>query len=159
MTATPDRALDRNEAELVAQADQLHERTDRELTEMIKRLRARRDRAQRMIRTRARAASKKGEAKADTGAQEKKALLMEAIGKVDAEIKARRSPDYQAKQATQHLREAVERKAENPSWHGPDDPTPDEGPAQTPNDTIAPSGALHAEGMRVTLGRSMGRRS
>lgn len=155
----PDRALDRHEAELVAQTERLEDQTSGQLADLIKRLRTRRDRAQRMIRTRARAGARRGEKKPDPGAEAKKAALVDAISKVDAEIKARSSPDYLAKKATSHLRQAVERKAEGPHRDGPDTHGINDGPAETPNTDIAPSGALHAEGHRVALGRSMGRRS
>lgn len=67
------------------------------------------------------------------------------------------APD-QAMTATENLREAVRRKAEAPSWTGPEDRTANAGPAETPNAKIAPSGALHAEGMRAAIARSTGAR-
>lgn len=156
MNANPDRALDRNEAELVAQTKNAGDHTDRELIELIKKLRARRDRVQRMIRTRSRSAQKKGETQVDAGAREKKAQLVEAIESVDAEIKRRKSPDFQAEQATQNLREAVDRKDEARQT-GDGYRTADTGPAEIPNEQIPPSGAFHAEGHRPALGRSRGR--
>lgn len=156
MSAKPDRALDRNEAELVAQAASAGDHTDRELTELIRKLRARRDRVQRMIRTRARSAQKKGETQVDTGAREKKAQLVGAIEAVDTEIKRRKSPGFEARQATQNLREAVDRKDEA-HRSGDGYRTADTGPVEIPNEQIPPSGAFHAEGHRPALGRSRGR--
>lgn len=63
-----------------------------------------------------------------------------------------------AEQATENLKKAVEAKAEAQPWRGPDDRTANTGPAETPNDKIAPSGALHAEGMRAAIARSTGDR-
>lgn len=68
---------------------------------------------------------------------------------------AQKSP---AETATRNLAEAVERKAANPHWTGPEDRTRNDGPAETPNHKIAPSGALHAEGMRAAIARSTGDR-
>lgn len=154
MSKTPNpRALDRDEAEMVEQTKALGERSPAELRDLIGRLRARRDRVQRQIRTRVRA-DKGGP---DTGAVEKKALLTEAVGRVADEM-ARRKPGAEAKAAMENLREAVSRKAESPTWTGPDDRTANLGPIETPNVKIAPSGALHAEGMRPALGRSTGAR-
>ncbi|MFC5345225.1 hypothetical protein ACETK8_16210 [Brevundimonas staleyi] len=63
-----------------------------------------------------------------------------------------------AETATRHLAEAVQRKAETPHWTGPEDRSRNDGPAETPNAKIAPSGALHAEGMRAAIARSTGDR-
>ena len=60
--------------------------------------------------------------------------------------------------ATANLRKAVAQKAEKPRWTGPDDRTANTGPAETPNTKIAPSGALHAEGMRAAIARTTGAR-
>ncbi|VXA97163.1 hypothetical protein [Brevundimonas sp. G8] len=154
MSKTPNpRALDRDEAEMVEQTKSLGERSPAELRDLIGRLRARRDRVQRHIRTRVRTA----QGGPDTGAREKKAILTEAVARVADEM-ARRKPGADAKAATDNLREAVNRKAESPTWTGPDDRTANFGPIETPNVRIAPSGALHAEGMRPALGRSTGAR-
>ena len=158
MTAQTSRALDRNEAMLIEQTDKLGELSSRELTDLIRMVRARRDRAQRMIRNRTRTAQRKGDANADTGAREKKALLTAAIARISDEIARRKAPGYDAEQATANLREAVRRKAEHPSWTGPEDFTANDGPVDTPNEKIAPSGALHAEGMRAAIARSTGDR-
>lgn len=147
------RALDRDEAAMVEQTKALAERSPAELRDLIGRLRARRDRVQRQIRRRVRA----GESGPDAGAREKKALLTEAIARVADEMDRRKAGGASAT-ATDNLREAVRRKAESPSWTGPDDRTADLGPSETPNTKIAPSGALHAEGMRAAIARSTGAR-
>ena len=154
MSKTPNpRALDRDEADMVEQTKALAERSPAELRDLIGRLRARRDRVQRQIRGRVRA----GESGSDEGAREKKALLTEAIARVADEMDRRKSGGASAT-ATDNLREAVRRKAESPTWTGPDDRTADLGPSETPNTKIAPSGALHAEGMRAAIARSTGSR-
>lgn len=155
MTAQP-RALDRNEAMLVDQTENLTELSSRELVDLVRLIRARRDRAQRLIRTRARASN--GETTADTGAREKKALLTGAIERITDEMARRKDPSTQARSATDNLRDAVQRKAESPSWTGPEDFTANDGPVETPNRKIAPSGAFHAEGMRAAIARSTGDR-
>ncbi|WP_425985526.1 hypothetical protein [Brevundimonas sp. TWP1-2-1b1] len=154
MSKTPNpRALDRDEADMVEQTKALAERSPAELRDLIGRLRARRDRVQRQIRGRVRA----GESGPDAGAREKKALLTQAIARVADEMDRRKSGGTSAT-ATDNLREAVRRKAESPTWTGPDDRTADLGPSETPNTKIAPSGALHAEGMRAAIARSTGAR-
>lgn len=159
------RALDRDELEMVDQSKALDGLSASELRDLIGRLRARRDRAQRQIRSRTRAAQSQGKARAadpgpDTGAREKKALLNEAVARVADEIKQRsqsRKADKGAV-ATQNLRDAVARKSASPSWTGPENRTADTGPAETPNTKVAPSGALHAEGMRAVISRTVGQR-
>ncbi|WP_295167649.1 hypothetical protein [uncultured Brevundimonas sp.] len=154
MSKTPNpRPLDRDEADMVEQTKALAERSPAELRDLIGRLRARRDRVQRQIRGRVRA----GESGPDAGAREKKALLTEAIARVADEMDRRKAGGASAT-ATDNLREAVRRKAESPTWTGPDDRTADLGPSETPNTKIAPSGALHAEGMRAAIARSTGAR-
>lgn len=156
MSKTPNpRALDRDETDMVEQTKALAERSPAELRDLIGRLRARRDRVQRQIRGRVRA----GESGPDAGAREKKALLTEAIARVANEMDRRKSgPKSGGAAATDNLREAVRRKAESQTWTGPDDRTADLGPSETPNTKIAPSGALHAEGMRAAIARSTGAR-
>ncbi len=154
MSKTPNpRALDRDEADMVEQTKALAERSPAELRDLIGRLRARRDRVQRQIRGRVRA----GESGPDAGAREKKALLTDAIARVADEMDGRKS-GRKATTATDNLRDAVRRKAESPTWTGPDDRTADLGPSETPTTKIAPSGALHAEGMRAAIARSTGAR-
>ncbi len=157
MTEGKNRVLDRNEAEMVEQSQALGDRSSPDLVDLIRRLRERRDRAQRMIRTRTRKAHGEGQANPDNGAREKKALLTEAIQRVSAEM-ARRKGANASQTATKNLREAVERKAETPRWTGPENRTGNVEAAETPNSKIAPSGALHAEGMRAAIARSTGDR-
>ena len=154
-----DRALNASERELVAQTQNLDGLSQTQLMDIQKRLRARRDRVQRMIRTRTRNADTDS-AGPDTGARHKKALLVEAVKRVTDEINARRAADRKsaAEKATRHLSEAVQRKAENPDWRGPEHRGANTGPVETPNTKIAPSGALHAEGMRAAISRSTGDR-
>lgn len=144
------RALDRDEAQMVEQSNFLTAQGSAELRDLIGRLRARRDRVQRQIRTRVR----DGRDGPDKGAREKKALLTEAIARVADEMAARQD----GRSATANLRKAVAQNAEKPRWTGPDDRTANTGPAETPNTKIAPSGALHAEGMRAAIARTTGAR-
>ncbi len=152
-----DRALDAGERELVAQSRDLDGLSPTQLADLQKRLRARRDRVQRMIRTRTRNADT---AAPDTGARQKKALLVEAVQRVTAEVETRRATARKSPRdkATRNLSEAVQRKAENPRWRGPERRDANTGPVETPNNKIAPSGALHAEGMRTAISRSTGDR-
>lgn len=152
------RALDREEAAMVAQSQALDGLSPSELTELVRRLRARRDRVQAMIRARQRRAEKAGTAAvADVGAREKKAILTGAVARVSAKIE-RLGFARDAARAARNLRAAVARKADNPPWRGPEDHTAATGPAETPNLKIAPSGALHAEGMRAAIARATGDR-
>ena len=144
------RALDRDEAQMVEQSKALTDQGPAELRDLIGRLRARRDRVQRQIRTRVR----DGREGPDTGARDKKEILTEAIARVADEMAARKD----GRSAAANLREAVARKAETPRWTGPDDRTANTGPAETPNTKTAPSGALHAEGMRAAIARATGAR-
>ena len=144
------RALDRDEAQMVEQSKALTDQGPAELRDLIGRLRARRDRVQRQIRTLVR----DGREGPDTGARDKKEILTEAIARVADEMAARKD----GRSAAANLREAVARKAETPRWTGPDDRTANTGPAETPNTKIAPSGALHAEGMRAAIARATGAR-
>lgn len=127
MTRNPDRALDRDEAEMVEQTRNLADLSQTDVVELVRRLRARRDRAKRMIRNRTRAVDKGERAPGpDTGARAKNA--------------------------------AVDAKAAAHPWRGPEDRTANTGPVENPNLKIAPSGALHAEGMRAAIARSTGDR-
>ena len=157
MSTSAKRVLDQQEQELVAQSEKLDGLSHRELTELARLLRSRRERVQRMIRDRARAARRAGESHPDTGAREKKALLIEAIDRVNTALEARKLTNSSSR-ATENLRAAVERKAKAPSKSGPKSRTANTGPVETPNEKIAPSGALHAEGMRASMTRSTGNR-
>ncbi|WP_427789405.1 hypothetical protein [Brevundimonas diminuta] len=152
--ADKNRALDRNEAEWVEMSRSASHLTDAQLTDLLRRLRERRDRAQRLIRTRTRQANREGQANVDAGAREKKAQLAEAIERAVEEQKRRRG----STSATRNLKAAVARKAEETHDGIPENRTANTGPADTPNEGIAPSGALHAEGMRAAIMRSTGDR-
>lgn len=157
MSTSAKRVLDQQEQELVAQSKKLDGMSHRELTELARQLRSRRERVQRMIRDRARASRRAGENHPDTGAREKKELLVEAIDRVNTALEARKLSNSSSR-ATENLREAVERKAKASAKSAPKSRTANKGPAETPNEKIAPSGALHAEGMRASMTRSTGDR-
>lgn len=159
MTERPSpRTLDREELQMVEQSRTPEALSPSELTDLVRRLRERRDRVQRRVRARQRRAEQNGEAASpDVGAREKKAVLMDAVARVSAEID-RRGFARRAAQASRNLQAAVARKADNPPWRGPQDRTAATGPAETPNTKIAPSGALHAEGMRAAIARATGDR-
>ena len=150
-----ERHLDQDEREMVRLSQAPETLEDEAVLGLLKRLRSRRDRVQRMIRARTRVRAEG--VGPDTGAREKKAVLVAAIDRVNEDWRGRQS-DIQRRTATDHLRQAVVRKAENPSWTGPDDQTAHDGMASHPNVKIAPSGALHAEGMRAAISRSTGDR-
>ena len=71
---------------------------------------------------------------------------------------AEKEAGKQARKATSNLKKAVAAKAENEPWRGPEHRSGNPGPAETPNTTIAPSGALNAEGMRASISRPTGDR-
>lgn len=98
-TPTTPRALDANEARLVEQSNSLQDLSQRELTELARQLRARRERVRRMVRDRNRVARRQGGQNPDTGAHEKKAVLVEAIERVSRELDARQ-PDHQGTAVT-----------------------------------------------------------
>ena len=148
-----ERHLDQDEREMVRLSRAPENLADGDVLDLLKRLRSRRDRVQRMIRNRTRG----GASGADSGAREKKAVLVSAIERMGEDWKGRQS-GFQRRTATDRLRQAVVHKAENPSWTGPDDRTAHDGMASHPNAKIAPSGALHAEGMRASISRSTGDR-
>jgi len=150
--------LDAGEMELVERSRGAADMDQAQLIELTRRLRERRDRVQRAMRSRSRQAQADGgDAGPDTGAREKKAALVEALERTTAELD-RRAGGRASARATDNLRAAVEAKAETKSWRGPESRTADLGPAETPNRKIAPSGALHAEGMRAAISRSTGDR-
>lgn len=136
-----------------------------ELLTLVRQLRERRDRAQTASRQRRRGARTEGRAPgADAGTQEKKAVLAAAVKRANRELERRRSlarrvsKAQAADAARANLRQALKRRNAQEAWRGPEDKTPDLGMAPLPNRKIAPSGALHAEGARAALHRSMGDR-
>ena len=66
--------------------------------------------------------------------------------------------EKKAAKATTNLKKAVEAKQKAQPWRGPEHREAGEGLASHPNTDIAPSGALHAEGMRAAISRSTGNR-
>ena len=66
--------------------------------------------------------------------------------------------EKKAAKATSNLKAALEAKQKAQPWRGPEHREAGEGLASHPNTDIAPSGALHAEGMRASLSRSTGNR-
>ncbi len=136
-----------------------------ELLTLVRQLRERRDRAQSASRQRRRGAQTEGRAPgADAGAQEKKAVLAAAVKRANRELERRRSLARRVSKAEAadvahaNLRQALKRRNAQEAWRGPEDKTPDLGMTPLPNRKIAPSGALHAEGARAALHRSMGDR-
>lgn len=160
---TEDRHLTQDERDLVDQsrAPALCKLEGPELVGLARRLRERRDRIKTLSRGRTRDA-KGGDkaAGADTGAKEKKAALAAAVKRVNKEIERRRGLKRAelAGQAQKNLRAALRRRQEAHPWRGPEDRTADTGMLDLPNRKIAPSGALHAEGMRAAISRAVGDR-
>lgn len=148
MKASSTRALDQHELELVEQSKALDGLSHRELTDLAKQLRNRRERIQRMIRHRTRSARKAGDLNPDTGAREKKDLLVEAIDRVNAVLE-QNSKTRKPSQATQNLAKAVQRKAKADKAVEAklkDHKSANDGPSETPNKKLAPSGALKSAG-------------
>ena len=156
MNATSKRSLDGNEKQLVEQSKNLDGLSHRELTDLAKQLRSRRERVQRMIRDRNRTARKGGGANPDTGAREKKEILVTAIDRVNA-VLSERAQTRKGATATANLKAAVKRKAKADKAveaELKDHKTANEGPAEKPNKKNAPSGALNAEGSKPAAKRA-----
>lgn len=156
MNATSKRSLDENEKKLVEQSKSLDGLSHRELTDLAKQLRSRRERIQRQIRDRNRSARKAGGKNPDTGAREKKEVLLEAIERVNLVLQER-AQTRQGATATANLKAAVKRKAKADKANEAElraDKTANEGPAEKPNKKNAPSGALNAEGSKPAAKRA-----
>ncbi len=156
MNATSKRSLDENEKQLVEQSKNLDGLSHRELTDLAKQLRSRRERVQRLIRERNRTARKGGGANPDTGAREKKDILITAIERVNAALQDR-AQTRKGATATANLKAAVKRKAKADKAveaELKDHKTANEGPAAKPNKKNAPSGALNAEGSKPAAKRA-----
>lgn len=157
---TEERHLNQDEREMLGQsrAPVLCDLGHEELVSLARRLRERRDRARDLGRDRRRSASRSGQAApADTGNQEKKAVLATAIKRVNKELERRRGAwrsRIAGDKAQQNLRAALKRRPAAPAWTALDLPNADEGMAPLPNRRIAPSGALHAEGARPAMMRA-----
>ena len=156
MNATSKRSLDENEKQLVEQSKNLEGLSHRELTDLAKQLRSRRERVQRLIRDRNRLARKGGGDNPDTGAREKKDILITAIDRVNSVLQDR-AQTRKGATATANLKAAVKRKAKADKTieaELKDHKTANEGPAEKPNKKNAPSGALNAEGSKPAAKRS-----
>lgn len=158
---TEDRFLDKDERELVAssRSKALRDLSQDDLIGVARRLRERRDRVQRQARGRRRDAKGSGqEAGPDAGAQQKKAALAAAVKRVNRELERRRAANRAKEKGvsdlTRGLRKALRRKVAAPMWSGPEYQNANEGMNPTPNEKIAVSGALHAEGAKPALERA-----
>ncbi len=174
------RALSQDELELVSAARQpgLREMSDRDLADLLRRLRDRRDRARttgdRQAREiRGKAAPSGSTAAADNaGTRSKEHFLGAALARAMEERERRQEREHTMPEKERHperhdpghsdrsqrdiAEEALElrRKAEGPPDHPENTPTPDEGMQPKPNEGIAPSGALDAEGHKVVVERT-----
>lgn len=152
-----ERYLSKDERDLCEQARQpaLRALKQEELTDLARRLRERRDRARSLSRDQRRKARATGGKPGDgeSGIERKKALLASGVQRVNRELERRRAR-IRGETATRHLRKALKRKRTQ-AWSGPEYRNADEGMVPNPNEKIAPSGALHAEGHKAALGRAI----
>lgn len=152
-----ERHLTKEELALSDRARQpgLREMKQQDVVDLARRLRERRDRARDLSRDRRRKARAAGGRTHDgeSGIERKKALLAAAMKRVNRELDRRRAGARQ-ETAQRNLRKALRRKQAG-QWSGPDYRNADEGMVPTPNEKIAPSGALHAEGHKAALGRAI----
>lgn len=156
MSASSKRALDQIEQMLVDQTKSLDGFTHRELTDLAHQLRSRRERIQRMIRQRSRDARRSGKANPDTGAHEKKSLLVEAIDRVNSVLAERAAtrtgpseaakpaskPKAPAKAAAKPAAKAETKPAEKPAAKSEAKP---KAPAKAPAKADAKPAAKTAE--------------
>lgn len=151
------RYLTKDELALCDKARQpaLREMKQDEVVDLARRLRERRDRARTLSRDQRRKTRASGGKTSDgeSGIEQKKALLAAAMKRVNRELDRRRAGARQ-ETAQRNLRKALKRKKAD-LWSGPEYRNADEGMVPTPNEKIAPSGALHAEGHRAALGRAI----
>lgn len=152
-----ERYLDKDERELCGRARQpaLRDMKQAELIDLAKRLRERRDRARGLSRDQRRKAraSRAAISDGESGIERKKALLGAAVKRANRELERRRA-GARRKTAVRNLRKALRRR-QAAHWPGPEYRNADEGMAPHPNEKIAPSGALHAEGHKAALGRAI----
>jgi hypothetical protein len=158
-----DRLLSQDERDAVARTHVpgLKELADGELSELIRRLRERRDRARALAHRQRRELRRKVEPKGvrpaadDRGARGKDELLTAALKRASKEATRRRGRERRSDQAA-IARRALRRKraAGAEPAPRPTSATPGEGMRALPNERIAPSGALGAEGDRPVLERS-----
>lgn len=157
------RLLNSDEHELVARTHhpELRELADGALSDLIGRLRERRDRARDIARQQRREMRGKSEpsgaraASDNSGTKEKGALLAAALKRVSKEGERRRHAQARNTLTSNARRAlAMRRAAGDTANNRPSSRTAGEGMQSVPNDRIAPSGALDAEGHRPVLERS-----
>ena len=157
------RLLSSHEHELVQQTHHpaLRDLDDSDLSDLIRRLREQRDRARDVSRQQRRevrgksAPSGTRPATDNSGTKEKGALLAAALKRTSKEKERRRiSNARQELKSNAHRALAMKQAASDPAADRPSSRTANEGMQAVPNDSIAPSGALDAEGHRPVLERS-----
>ncbi|CAN5663088.1 hypothetical protein BH23PSE1_BH23PSE1_15420 [soil metagenome] len=158
------RALSKDEFELASptRGPGLQEMSAGELADLVTRLRDRRDRARDMaerqrreMRGKAAPAGASG-AGDNSGTRSKEHFLAAALDRAQAERQCREQAEggpTQTELAEKALEMRKDAEAGGPH-HPPNEPTPDEGMQPVPNEGIAPSGALDAEGYKPVLERS-----
>ena len=135
--------------------------SDSDLSDLVKRLRERRDRARDISRqqrreVRGKAAPSGAKAATDnSGTKQKGALLAAALKRAGKENERRRHASARS-ELTGNARRALAMKqaSGDPAANRPSSRTAGEGMQSLPNEGIAPSGALDAEGHRPVLERS-----
>lgn len=160
---TEARLLSASEQELVGRTRHpaLRDIDARDLADLVKRLRELRDRArdvshQQRREMRGKSAPSGARPAADnSGTKEKSALLAEALKRASKENERRRAASSR-RELVSNAQRALEMKqgTEDPAAKRPASRTADEGMRPVPNEGIAPSGALDAEGHRPVLERS-----
>lgn len=157
------RLLSRHEHELVQQSHHpaVQDLSDSDLSDLIKRLREQRDRARDVSRQQRRevrgkaAPSGTRPATDNSGTKEKGAMLAAALRRTSKERERRRVSGARQELMSNGRRAlAMKQAAGDPAADRPSSGTADEGMQPVPNDGIAPSGALDAEGHRPVLERS-----
>lgn len=157
------RLLSRDEHELVDQTHHpsMQSLSDSDLSDLVKRLRERRDRARDVSRQQRRevrgkaAPSGTRPASDNSGTREKGALLAAALKRASKENERRRHAAARSALTGNARRAlAMKRAAGDPAANRPSSRRADEGMQPVPNQGIAASGALDAEGHRPVLERS-----
>lgn len=161
---TEQRLLTRDEGEFVARTHHPALRTvpETELTDLIRHLRERRDRARDIAKRQRREmrgkATGAGGATDDTGSRAKRDVLAAALQRANKELTRRRADSAKGELRSSARRALAMRRAaeaqssvDNPAAG---DRTENEGMRPIPNQGIAPSGALDAEGHRPVVHRT-----
>ena len=157
------RLLNSHEHELVQQTRHpaVRNLSDSDLSDLIKRLREQRDRARDVARQQRREvrgkASPSGTRPAtdNSGTTEKGALLAAALKRIGKEKERRRISGARQELPSNARRAlAMKQAAGDPATDRPSSRTAGEGMQAVTNDSVAPSGALDAEGHRPVLERS-----